>query len=305
MPFSAFARFGNGFRFSGKKPAGQVIYETLSEGMGTTYDLENGVRQRARLFAQAMCLSAAQYETERAGNNQNPLTANELLPALERDYQVVPRFDATKHERRQVLAARRIVTRGPRQEAVEDALRALLGDDFIAYEPVSTADAVTWPPSPGDVGVFAAPGTQGKLLRIDANVSTTGVALSVPFVSLGGTDAPMAGETYTVEPDSRSPRIEQITVASVSGGSLVATFTKSHPIGAIAVRPLPLWISSKRRNRIVVSPAAANDPETRRKINEQMKRQLRGVSQWWIVREGEFDTSDPALSLTNCVCTGS
>jgi hypothetical protein len=256
--------------------------------MGDTYETDFAGRQQARLFAQAMCLSAAQYEAERAANNQNPLTADELLPALERDFQVVPRFNATKTERRRILAARRLVTRGARREAVEDALRTLLGDDFIAYEPTETADAVTFPASPGDVGTFARAGAQKKLFSINATVSRTGIALTVPFTSLGGTDAPIAGETYTVDPDSRHPSIEKITLTAATPTTITAVFGKPHTIGFLAVRPHPLQISSKRYNRVVVTFAAATDPETRRKINEQMKRQLRGVSQWCIVQEGTF-----------------
>lgn len=298
MPFSAFARFGNGFRFSSKPPAGQIIYETLREGMGETYDTDFNSRPQARLYAQAMCLSAAQYETERAGNNQRPRTANELLPALERDHQIVPRFGATKHERRQVLAARDIVTRGPRQGAVEEALINLLGDDFIAYEPTPASDAAAWPSSPGSIGVFSRPGAQQKLFRIDTNVSTTGTPVTVSFVSLGGTDAPMPGEEYTVDPNPRSPRIEKITIDSVSGSTLQATFAKAHPLGTLAARPYPLWTSTKRYNRIIVTLAAATDPETRRKINEQMKRQLRGVSQWCIVsNEGAFVLDSPTRGI--------
>lgn len=289
MPFSAFARFGNGFRFSSKPPVGQAIYETLRDGMGSTYETDFDGRQQARLFAQAMCLSAAQYEAERAGNNQNPLTADELLPALERDYQVVPRFNASKSERRQILAARRIVTRGARREAVEDALRTLLGDDFIRYETTDNADIETWPATPGDVGAFARAGAQKKLFRLDANVGLLSVPTTVAFTSLGGTDAPIAGETYTVDPDSRHPSIEKITIVSATSSSITTVFTRPHAIGAIATRPHPVFISSKRYSRIVVTFAVATDPETRRKINEQMKRQLRGVSQWCIVsNEGTF-----------------
>lgn len=288
MPFSAFARFGNGFRFSSKPPAGQSIYETLRDSMGDTYDVDFNARPQVRLYCQAMCLSAAQYEFERAEKNQNPSTADELLPTLERDYQVIPPFDATKHERRVVLAARRLVTRGPRREAVEDALRTLLGDDFIAYETTEVADAVTWPSVPGDVGVFARSGTQKKLFRLAVPISLTSIPLTVGFASLAGTDAPIAGEEYTVDPDSRNPHTEKITIAAATASAITATFTKPHVTGAIATRPHPVLISSKRYSRVVVSFAAATNPETRRKINEQMRRQLRGVSQWCIAQEGTF-----------------
>lgn len=289
MAFSNFNRFGNGFRFSSKKPHGRAIYETLRDSMGATYSVSSDGMQQARLYAQAMCLGAAQYELDRAANNQNPLKADELLPVLERDYQIIPAFGSTKHERRQVLAARRLVTRGARREAVEDALRTLLGDAFVAYEATDVADAEAWPSSPGDVGTFAAAGAQKKLFRIDAYVSRIGIPVTVPFTSLGATDAPLAGETYTVDPDSRNPSIEKVTIASVAPTTITTTFAKPHQPGAIATRPHPVYISSKRYARIVVTFEAATDPETRRKINEQMKRQLRGVSQWCIVsNEGGF-----------------
>ena len=46
---------------------------------------------------------------------------------------------------------------------------------------------------------------------------------------------------------------------------------------------------------------AATDPETRRKINEQMKRQLRGVSQWCIVsNEGSFRLGHVTRARLDC-----
>lgn len=288
MGFSAFKRFGNGFRFSSKPPVGQAIYETLRDGMGAAYETDFGGRQQARLFSQAMCLAAAQYEAERAANNQDPLTADELLPALERDYQVVAPYNATKAERRRVVSARRLTTRGPRKEAIEDALRTLLGADFLRYEPTELQDIESFPAVPGAVGAFARAGAQKKVFRIVGYVSRCNQPVTVTFESLGGTDAPIIGEEYTVDPDSRCPNVEKIRIASVSGSQLTATFTKPHPAGILATRPHPLLISSKRYNRVIVTVEAATDPETRRKINEQMKRQLRGVSQWCIVQEGTF-----------------
>lgn len=289
MAFSRFNRFGNGFRFSSKKPHGLSIYETLKEGMGAAYNVSSEGRQQARLYAQAMCLGAAQYELDRAANNQNPLTATELLPVLERDFQVIPPFDATLGDRRRELAARRLVTRGARVEAVESSLRLLLGDAFISYEPTPTASLVAWPAAPASIGTFERAGTQKKLIRISANISTTNVPHTVVFESLGGTDAPIAGEHYTVGTDSRDPNIERVEVTTVNGQTLTAVFTRPHVTGFLATRPHPVFISSKRYARVVVTFAAATNVETRRKINEQMKRQLRGVSRWCIVsNEGRF-----------------
>jgi hypothetical protein len=291
MRFSAFAPFSGGFAFSSKPPHGQAIYESLRDSFGSTYEESFEGLQQARLYAQARCLGASQYQLDRAANNRNPLKTTELLPSLERDYQIVPAYGSTLTERRRVVAARAITTRGSRAEAVEDALRTLLGDDFISYSTTATADAETWPPVPGDVGIFARAGVQKKLFRVDVNITRIGALLSLPFTSLGGTARPIRGETYCVSPDSRDPNIEQITIVGVSsdGTELLATCSKPHAAGTLAVRPHPLWISSKRYNRIVVTFAAATNPETRRKINELMRRQLRGVSQWCVVHnEGTF-----------------
>jgi hypothetical protein len=300
VKFSAFARFNGGFAFSSKPTHGQAIYEAMRDSMGGTYETDFSGKQQARLYAQAMCIGAAQYQFDRAYNNRKAATATELLPSHERDYQIVPSYNSTLSERRQIAAARALVTRGPRREAIEDALRTLLGDDFISYETTNTGDAITFPSSPGDVGTFARAGTQKKLLRLDAHVSLIGVLSMVPFTSLGGTHAPIAGESYTVAPDSRNPNIEKITLTAATPTTVTAVFSKPHSAGALASRPHPLWISSKRFSRVVVSPAAALNVETRRKINEQMKRQLRGISQWCIVQEGAWTPDDPILGVPDC-----
>ncbi|MBA2687507.1 MAG: hypothetical protein H0U64_05355 [Gemmatimonadaceae bacterium] len=299
MKFNAFARLNGGFGFSSRPPHGQRIYEAMRDTQGDAYDTDFDSLQQARLYAQAMCVGAAQYQLDRAANNRNPLKATELLPSLERDYQIVSAYGATLTDRRRVVAARALTTRGARREAIEDALRTLLGADFIAYETTATADIEKFPSTPGDIGVFARAGSQKKLIQITGYVSTINIPTTVDFTSLGGTDAPIAGESYTVEPDSRNPNIEKITVSSVTPTTITATFTKPHVAGTIATRPHPVFISSKRYSRVVVTFAAATNQETRRKINEQMKRQLRGVSQWCIVQAGTFHLGHATLARLN------
>lgn len=305
MKFSAFARFSSGFAFSSKPSHGQAIYESLRDSFGDTYETSFSGKQQARLYAQAMCLGAAQYQIDRALNNRKAQTATELLPSIERDYQIIPANGSTLTERRQVAGARALVTRGSRSEAVQDSLRTLLGSAFVSYSPTASADAVTFPSAPGDVGAFARAGSQKKLFKITSSVSRVGVEVRVSFISLGGTDAPIAGEEYCVDPDTRHPYIEKITIGSVSSGSLVATFSKPHAAGAFAVRPHPVWISSKRYSRIVTTLAAATNPETRRKINEQMKRQLRAISRWSVVSDqGTFILNSATRGILDATSLG-
>jgi hypothetical protein len=301
MGFSAFSRFNGGFRFSSRVPHGRRIYEALKTSQGDTYDESFDGRQSARLYAAAMSLAAAQYQIDRALNNASPITATELLGKHENDYQIVPGYQQTLHERRVVADARRKVTRGARREAVEDALRTLLGDDFVSYEVNEIADTVTWPATPGNVGTFKRAGAPKKGFRLAGAIASISAARTVAIEAIPGLDLPQANETYTLDPDSRSPNTEKITVTAATSSSITATFTKPHPSGTVAVSPHPVWISNRRQDRIVTTFAAANNPETRRKINEVMARMLRGVSQWSVVSdEGSFLLGDATRARLDC-----
>lgn len=297
MPLtSAFSPPGH-FAFSSRKPRAQVIYESLREGMGDTYEEGFEGRQQARLYAQAMCLASADLQNIRAGNNRIPAKATELLPELERDYQVIPPYSATLEERRAVFSSRAKAVRGNRREAVEDALSTLLGSDFVRYETTDRADVVTWPSSPGDLGVFAATGAQHKSFKINVPISIVGTPFSIPVTLTGNSLPPVIGETYCVDPDSRgSP--EQIVIDEVlfEGTRIVTTFARAHEAGTAAVRPHPMWISNQRCVVVVVTVAAAQNPEKRRQINELMARMMRGVTQWGITTDaGPFTPDDPVL----------
>lgn len=295
MPLTSAFSIPGHFAFSSRKPRGQVIYESLRDGQGDTYDESFDSTQGARLYAQAMCLASADLQNQRAGNNRNPAKATELLPELERDYQVVPPYNATIPERRAVLAGRARAVRGSRLEATEDAMRRLIGDDFVRIEATEIGDLVTWPASPGDVGVFATEGTRKKLFRIDSYVAITGTPLVLPITRLANTEAPLAGERYCFDPDSRGAT-ESVEILAATGSTITAQFTRAHESGTVAVRPHPLWISNQRQLVVVVTVAAATDQETRRKINEQMARMVRGVSQWGITTDaGPLTPDDPTL----------
>lgn len=303
MPLtSAFTPPGH-FAFSSKPSHGESIYRTLRDNFGDVFLTDFDGLQQARLYAQAMCLASAQYQLDRALNNRTPAKATELLAVLEHDYQVIPNPHATLEQRRAYLTAFQVIGRGNRREAMEFALRTLLGSDFIEYRTTQVADIVATPASPGTVGVFAAPGAKKKVFELDAAVSIINTPLTVPVTTLAGTDFPTIGETYCVEPNPRR-NIEQITILDTDPhfGFITATFTKSHEPGTLAARPHPWWISNQRLDTIVVSQFAATDPETRRKINEIMARITRGVSTWQIIiNSGFFTSDDPVLGLPDCV----
>src|SRR5678816_2785897 len=283
MPhYSAFTPFGM-LAYSGRPSHAQDIYESLRENFGETYNTAFDGRQQSRLYAAAMCLASAQYQLDRAGNNRNPAKATELLGLLELDFQVVAPAEATLPERRRTLAAREKVTRGARREAVEAALTTLLGADFIEYRTTDPADIVTTPASPGTVGVFADDRARKKYFTLNEFTATHAISKTVSITLPPGQDPPVVGEIYCVDPDPRG-NIEQITITGVGVNTVTTVFQSSHEAGTVAVRPHPYWISNQRLDTVVVTLAVANDPETRRSINELFGRMLRGVSTWQIVQ---------------------
>jgi hypothetical protein len=74
-----------------------------------------------------------------------------------------------------------------------------------------------------------------------------------------------------------------ISLGTTDYRTLTATFTKPHPTGAVLLAgDWPYWHSTKRTALVVLSETAAEDPEARRKVNEQLARQAREVSRWQI-----------------------
>lgn len=296
MPlYSAFTGYGH-LAYSSRTPRAQVVYESLREGMGDLYDETFDGIQQGRLYAQAMCIASAQLQLERAANNANPSKATELLALLEQDYQVTPEYGATLEERRAELAARAEASKGCSRTVVEAALSNLLGSDFVDFITVpDPEDVVTWPSSPGTVGVFAAAGAQKKSFVIAPAVSITLTPITVGYTTIAGSEKPIAGESYTVDPDSRGAP-ERVTILSSTATTITATFTTAHEPGTVATTPHPMWISNQRYNLIRVTRSCAQDPVKVRKINELMARMLRGVSQWGISTTLGFLTpDDPVL----------
>ncbi len=224
-----------------------------------------------------------------------------MLGLLEQDYQIVPAADATLNDRRRELAARAKISKGNRQGAMEYALRLLLGADFIEYRTTPIQFATVSPYLPESIGAYPPPGTEKKTIRITQRILERGIPVTVSFETIGLSQLPAAGETYSFDPDTRNASIEAVTVDSVVGANLTATFAKAHEAGAVATNSNPAWISSKRYVSVVTTLAAATNPETRRKINELMARVSRGVTQWEIIHnQGQFVSDDSVLSLSEC-----
>lgn len=252
---------------------------------------------QALLWGSATAMGMAEEQLERAGANRNPATAVELLALLEQEYQVVPRYNASIAERQATLAARAAVTKGASRTAIEETLTAMLGADFVAYE--AAEDVQKWPTSPGDVGIFDVAAAERKIFRLLDHVSITGVPRTVRYELLGDSNRPIVGEEFCVDPDARS-RPEKVTISEVTSTTITATFASAHDVNVLACRPHPLWLSTRRYNRIILTFSAATNPDIRQRVNDYMSRVLRGVSGWCVIHnQGGFRLGHATRSRLN------
>ena len=100
---------------------------------------------------------------------------------------------------------------------------------------------------------------------------------------------------------------EVVEVTAVTPGAtptFTASFTNPHSAGTLGfTNPFPWWISTQRHVLVVLTAAAAQDPETRRKVDEQMPRMLRSTTKWGIVAADgtntqQFQFNTPSLGFT-------
>jgi hypothetical protein len=297
MQFSAFAPFGLS-EFSSAEPIAETIYRGINSaiGAGKAFDVTEGTDIEATNFADAIAIACAQTTLTRAKLNIYPETAYEKLPAHEAAFQVSPEVNSTVPERRAILAAKNLASRGSREEALVTGLRTLLGSDFVHLYSVPVADREVWPTTIGGApGLYSRVDIPAKTLRlldpIAPDFSVSG-SVKVPYENWDTSQADetiAVGEELVIEPEiPGGAEVVTVTASSVESGVryLTATFTRPHPNDCAATtRQTPIQTSTKRHFLVVLKVAAAQNVENRRKVHELMRSVVRGVSTWSIVHE--------------------
>ena len=302
MPvFSAFTPYGQ-LEFSSLPATPENVHNALVRATGGNYntdvDDENGAQ--ARLYAWSRQVARAKQELRRAGNQHEPLKVTDLLPTQERSHHIVPEPGSTSDERRSVLAVRSELTRGNVKESVENALTTLLGDDFVAYVPLTPAEGGTAiPADPSTVGTFVEDTRGPQAYKIITSIAFTGTPVLVQYADIDGSSPNVRvniGQKLVIDPDKDGLR-EVVTVTNsvdltfpVAGSFFEATYTKAHAADAAVVTSFPFWNSTRKHNVVVVKNGRAVDPELRRKVDDVFARLLQGISTWDIIEE------DPAGS---------
>ena len=273
-------------------------------GSGQNYSDEFNSLVGARLYANAMAFGRCKHEIERLGQQFRPTRALENLPLLEREYGLIPERGASINQRRAELVVAARVARGASRTNVEAVLIELFGADFLAYVTTGVADAIVSPADPVSTGIYSKPGRERGVFKLLGHVSQTLVPVSVLCRLIAGNQQTLrSGQRFVIDSGNYS-RTEVVTVASVAPSGinllLTATFTKAHASGAfLATGRHASQATTKRENLFVLSDAAANDAQRRRRLHRLARRLLRGVSVWSAAdQSGPFRVNEGKLGIT-------
>lgn len=321
MPLlSAYTELGH-LELTSEPTLGERFHQALMAAMGGQYSTEEGSRQEAHLYAQAMELATAAYCYRRAGAQADPATVLECLRYREAEHRIVPNLKSSIELRRRDLQFRSQAPKAPTRANMEAALQILLGDDFLSLGTTAPGSAAIYPDT--TLGQdqplnLVAPETPRRILSFVDAVTTLGVPVTVEYVSTYGEERDeddvlqpnlLVGSTMVVSPDVpalmerveiEACEVDPAPPAVPTRTLLTATFTKPHPAGAIATtQPWPYWISTQRHFTVYLTEEAAEDPEKRRRVHALMQRMVRGVSTWDIAAgAGPFIVAQSKLGLT-------
>lgn len=196
MPvFSCFTGFGF-LEFSSAPSECEKIYRSLlssyrdpNSGL-QTIDTSIGTHKEAVIYGWANAIGAAMVTLRRAANELRPETSYQLLEAHEERFGMAPAATDSVADRQAALAAKQKAARGPRHEAVMEALGAILGDDLVAYRPISVAEAEAYPTTLEDAAaqaIFRRPDAVAKSIRLLTAVARNAapVTCDTYFASVG------------------------------------------------------------------------------------------------------------------------
>lgn len=291
MPvLSAFTPIGL-LELNGAKSEAERAYDALANMLGGAFDLTPGTDEQAHLYALAMEVAWARKIVQRVPRELHPLTCHDLLTTLEKDWACVPLATDTLFQRQSRIAARKLLMRGSREEALVADLKAAIGADFLKINACPTASAANYPTTATDVGTFPNPNVAPKFYKATTSVPVTGMAYAIDLTAVNSSSAPLVGEKLTIEPDiagnAEAVTITGVTAKTTAAGTVIgwtvtATFTKAHSAGAWCVTAAPLWLSNRYQLQIVVSDAASRNGPKRKAVHGVMQRHAKSCEVWCI-----------------------
>lgn len=320
MPgFGALAPFGL-LEFSSEPTLAERVYESLQDATKGTFDVSWGTHVQASNYVRAIALGCARAYLRHAGAQRRPSGAVEMLPALEDRFGVTPPRGATHDERVEEVALRKLVSRGPRADALLGACMAILGDGFVTLKTFEPGEVVTYPALPGVVGLFTAPERPHRAWKLESSfVESENSPFDHEYSALGEDDgATMSvGDVLVIDGhDYEKAELFEVREVGVEVNRKwfranttlgVGTFGKPHGRGAPILSYSPAWNSTQRTIVVVGTPTAARNPAVRAKLFARLSRMVRGVTAILFVEDGGGSSVGPftlGSSALGCVPIG-
>lgn len=301
MPkFSAFTPFGM-LSFSGRPSHGEAVYRSIVNNVNgdnaNNYNVDQGSRTDAWAYMTAMGVARAQYALEAAQHEADSTRVTAMTAQREQQYKVPPGPHDSLSARRARITAARHAPGGGGADNVTAALQALLGASLKAVRYTKPAEVAAWPVNLGDPPMnLQLPTVPMKVFKTLRPISLFG-SQAVRYAKVTGlpyaftyAQKLIPGDVVVVSTE-HSSLAERVTVTAVGTeldvfDTFTATFAMAHEAGAtMTTGDYPAWTSTQRYFLVVLAPAAARDPETRRRVHELLDRLVRGTSGWGIVEE--------------------
>ena len=229
---------------SSRNPPAQAFYESMIDSYGKSFNFTpesvSGIPNHAEasVYARAMALARAGNALVRAGNQFNASTAWDLMLLQAQDWSVIPAANDTISSLAAKIAAKQLLAQGARFTAVVAGLRAILGANFIAYRPIATAEATTYPTWYSSTAASKAnptlPLPVTKTVALVDPIGVTGSPLAVTYTNLdpyaGEVDLAV-GDVVMVQPEN-SALSEKVTVTAVTK-ALPWVASNAYALGAL------------------------------------------------------------------------
>lgn len=271
--YGAFGAYGQ-LAYGSEPTEAEKIFDGLQSG-SAGFDTSEGSDMDASNYALAMELGAM-LRTLRAGYEQrHPRTATSGLPLLERKYRVPRAPSDTDDDRRKALSMQVRVARGSRREALESALRELLGEGFLG---------LTYPTESGPVSGmlgFERVDVPHHFWKLLTAVPTTGVALEVEYAALGRDEGARVrvGDRLYVESNNLGAYDAVVaTAADPDARTFSAIFRSVHAAGVPVVTHHPYYLTGWRVVRVSVSGAVLANARLLRRVRDFLDKTLKGTT---------------------------
>lgn len=305
----------------GGKPIAEAIHKTAlalfarhSKDVGA-FSTEPGSLVDLFCFATAIVFARVAKTRERIDGERFASDCYAFLAAFEEEYGLHPAADDTIVDRQLALALAKELPRGSRRTELEQALRNLLGDDYLGLHVASGAEVVAWPEELSDEPqLLLDASVPRKLVRIlDAISADLGGPITVRYTPIDPslvddeTHTLAVGDRLVVEPEIlHRAEVVTITELGTSGNdpTFTAVFEEAHEPDAWATQmPFPAWTSTQRHLLVALPAEAASDPVTRQRVNERLRKTVTTVTTWNVCSSsgsgtlGPWTIGDPQLGM--------